>query len=115
MNSQTLQAILKFREERDWKQFHAPKNLAMSIAIEAGELMEVFQWADSVTADSISKDDRDRAHEEIADVAIYLELLAHDMGIDLDRAVMDKIEKNARKYPVEHFRGVYRADEPTRK
>jgi NTP pyrophosphatase (non-canonical NTP hydrolase) len=111
MNEQTLQAILKFREERGWAQFHAPKNLAMSVAIEAAELMEVFQWAEAVPAGSISKDDRDRALDEIADVAIYLALLAHDMEIDLDSAIMEKVEKNARKYPVANFYGAYRSDE----
>lgn len=106
MNDDTLKAILKFRDERDWKQFHTPKNLSMSIAIEAAELMEVFQWMGA--ADRLSAMDRLHAEEEIADVAIYLSLLAHDLDIDLERVVLSKIDKNATKYPVEEFKGAYR-------
>jgi NTP pyrophosphatase (non-canonical NTP hydrolase) len=108
MNNDVLKTILKFRDERDWKQFHTQKNLSMSIAIEAAELMEVFQWTEP--ADRVSPADRERAKEEIADVAIYLMLLAHDLDIDLEQAVLTKVDQNARKYPVERFKGVYRTD-----
>ena len=106
MNDNVLKAILKFRDDRDWKQFHTPKNLAMSIAIEAGELMELFQWTGP--ADRLSPEDRVRAEEEIADVAIYLMLLANELDVDLERAVLGKIARNAEKYPAEKFKGVYR-------
>jgi NTP pyrophosphatase (non-canonical NTP hydrolase) len=108
MNEQLLEKILKFRDERDWKQFHSPKNLAMSIAIEAAELMEVFQWQNAVPAEEVEAADRAKAKEEIADVAIYLMLLAHDLDIDLSGAVTEKIGRNVEKYPAEKYRGVYR-------
>ena len=111
MNEKVLQTILAFREERDWKQFHTPKNLAMSIAIEAAELMEVFQWSDGMAAERVLPEDRAQAREEIADVAIYLTLLANDLDIDLEQAMLDKVTQNARKYPAAKFRGVYKADE----
>jgi dCTP diphosphatase len=111
MTDRALNVILKFREERDWKQFHTPKNLSMSIAIEAAELMEIFQWSGKVPAEAISAKDHERVREEIADVAIYLMLLAHDLDIDLERAVVDKVARNAEKYPADQFRGVYRTDE----
>jgi len=114
MNTKTLEAILRFREERDWKQFHSPKNLAISIAIEAAELMEIFQWPDAVDADDLSQQDRDRVREEIADVAIYMSLLAHDLGLDLDEAIMDKVAKNALKYPAADFRGRYQVGDGTK-
>ena len=107
MNDKVLQAILKFREERDWKQFHAPKNLAMSVAIEAGELMEVFQWSITEAASEVAPLARERAREEMADVAIYLMLLAHDLEIDLDYAILDKVERNAAKYPTSECKGTY--------
>ena len=89
--------LRKFNEERDWEKFHTPENLAKSVAIEAGELLECFQW------DSFC--DRVKLEEEIADVMSYCIMLADKTGIDLKKAITDKIRKNGEKYPVEKSRG----------
>ena len=97
--------IVAFRDERDWKQFHSPKNLAASISIEAAELLECFQWSsDATIADDVEKR-RVEIEEEIADVLIYALLLAHDTGIDPAQAVQRKLAKNDAKYPAEKAKG----------
>lgn len=101
-----LRKILEFRDERDWKQFHTPKDLAISISLEANELLECFQWK---TADEvrqfINSDEKVRLEEEVADVAIYLMLLCDAANIDLKHAIIDKLGKNNEKYPVEKSKG----------
>jgi NTP pyrophosphatase (non-canonical NTP hydrolase) len=104
---QTIARILKFRDERDWKKFHDPKNLAASISIEAGELLELFQWMSGEEATRYAAQNKERVSEEIADVAIYLIELADITGIDLAQAIDAKLEKNAKKYPVDKSRGVW--------
>lgn len=101
MNSD-LQKILKFRDERDWKQFQTPKNLAVSLSIEASEILEIFQWLDGK---SVPEDETEHFREEIADVYGYLLLLAEETGIDLSQALSEKIVKNAKKYPIEKAKG----------
>lgn len=96
-----------FVEERDWDPFHAPKDLALSVAVEAGELLEVFQWRDPKAAD-LSPADRQRVAEETADVVTYCMLLADKAGFDLLDAVSTKLAQNRAKYPAEKARG--RAD-----
>src|SRR5215216_7435802 len=103
----TLARIRKFRDDRDWKQFHDPKNLAASVCIEAAELLELFQWMSGAEATRYAAENRERVSEEIADVAIYLIELADIAGIDLARAIEAKLEKNAVKYPVDKSRGVW--------
>jgi len=104
---ETLAKIRKFRDDRDWKQFHDPKNLAVSVSVEAAELLELFQWMSGAEATRFAAENRERVSEEIADVAIYLFELADITGIDLAHAIEAKLEKNARKYPVEKSRGVW--------
>src|SRR2546425_7143156 len=101
-----IERIRKFRDDRDWKQFHDPKNLAVSICIEAAELLELFQWKTGEEASRYAADNKERVSEEIADVAIYLVELADIAGIDLEKAIEAKLEKNAKKYPVDKARGV---------
>jgi NTP pyrophosphatase (non-canonical NTP hydrolase) len=103
---ETITRIRKFRDDRDWKQFHDPKNLAVSISIEAAELLELFQWKTADEATRYAAENKERVSEEIADVAIYLVELADVVGIDLKQAIEDKLEKNAKKYPVDKARGV---------
>ena len=91
---EVMQEINKFREERDWNQYHTPRNLATSIIIEAGELMETFQWQDEPK-------DMTNVKEEIADVLIYTMMLADDLDLDLETIIREKIAKNALKYPLE--------------
>ena len=101
----TIAKIRKFRDERDWLQFHDPKNLAASISIEAAELLELFQWRHGEDSLRHARENKERVSEEIADVAIYLIELADVVGIDLLKAIDDKLAKNAVKYPVEKSRG----------
>jgi NTP pyrophosphatase (non-canonical NTP hydrolase) len=103
---EVLTRIRKFRDERDWMQFHDPKNLAVSIVIEASELLEHFQWKDKEQATTHASENRESIADEIADVAIYLFELADNLGIDLNEAIHAKLDKNAAKYPVEKARGV---------
>ena len=97
--------LQKFAEERDWEQFHSPKNLAMALSAEAGELLEHFQWL--TEADSYSLDERklQDVREEIADVFIYLLRLADRLDIDPLAAAKDKIALNETKYPADRVRG----------
>ena len=97
--------IVEFRDERDWKQFHSPKNLASSIVIEAAELLELFQWSDDMTMAHDVRERRSEIEEEIADVLIYALLLAHDTGINPAAAVERKLAANAAKYPADKARG----------
>jgi len=92
--------LLKFRDERDWAQFHNPKDLALALNIEAGELLEAFLWKSSEQAD-IGK-----VKEELADVFAFALLLADKYDFDVKQIVLEKMEKNALKYPVEKARGV---------
>lgn len=93
---------LAFREERDWAQFHNPKDLAISISLEAAELLEAFQWSG---VDLTVPEKRDCIVEELADVAIYCIYLADALGADLSQAISDKIDVNEEKYPVNMSRG----------
>jgi len=101
-----LARIRKFRDDRDWMKFHDPKNLAVSIVIEAAELLEQFQWKDEKAVDRHVRKNREEIADELADVAIYLAELADNLGIDLIQAMSNKLEKNAEKYPVEKAKGV---------
>ena len=105
-----LPRLLEFRHERDWEQFHLPKELATAIAIEASELLELFLWNQQTPAETIKQDQHKmtRIREEVADVLIYLLFLCHDLDIDLSDAVLDKLEKNRQKYPREEYRGKYK-------
>ena len=103
---EVLARIRKFRDERDWMKFHDPKNLAVSISIEAAELLELFQWKTGEEASRYAADNKERVSEEMADVAIYLLELADNVGIDLMKAIEVKLDKNAAKYPVEKSRSV---------
>jgi NTP pyrophosphatase (non-canonical NTP hydrolase) len=102
---ETIDKIRKFRDERDWMQFHDPKNLAASIAIEAAELLEIFQWTHGEESLRVAQQKKDRVSDEIADVGIYLIELCDILGIDLASAIDAKLEKNAKKYPVEKSKG----------
>jgi NTP pyrophosphatase (non-canonical NTP hydrolase) len=101
------QAVLRFRDERDWEQFHKPKDLAMGLGIEAAELSELFLWKSETEIELQLADagKREELADELADVQVFLLYLAHAAGIDLGEAVLAKIEKNARKYPVAKARG----------
>lgn len=99
--------IIKFRDERDWKQFHNPKDLAISLSIEAAELLERFQWKSNEEVEVLLKnsDKKKKVAEEIADVGNYLLLLCHELDIDLFQAIDEKLKENDEKYPVEKSKG----------
>ena len=99
--------VESFVDEREWKQFHSPKNLAMSLSIEAAELMEIFQWLSLDQAQDVMKanETRDNAIDEIADILIYALAFCNRNKIDITDAIKKKMEKNIRKYPVEKFKG----------
>jgi NTP pyrophosphatase (non-canonical NTP hydrolase) len=98
-----LDKLIQFRDERDWAKFHTAKNLAVSISLEAAELLEHFQWTNQDP--DIPLDKREAMAEEVADILIYLLLFAHRIDIDPVQAAQDKIEKNAKKYPADLVRG----------
>ena len=92
-----IEEIRKFNQDRDWDQFHSPENLAKSIAIEAGELLECFQWNDNYNLEEVK--------EELADVMNYCVQMADKLNVDLEEIMLEKIRKNAEKYPVEKAKG----------
>ena len=94
-----------FAREREWDQFHSPKNLAMALAAEAGELLEIFQWLTEIESADLSAEDRGRVAEELADIQIYLLRLADLADVALPEAVEDKIRHNEAKYPVDLSKG----------
>ncbi len=103
---ETLRSRVRaFARERDWEQFHSPKNLAMALIVEAAELVEPFQWLSQEQSRQLDAATRQAVAEEIADVLIYLTRLADVLGIDPLEAAFRKIEINARKYPVDKARG----------
>ena len=102
MTQETIYQILKFRDDRDWKQFHNPKDLAISISLEAAELLEVFQWSGS---DTLCEQKKDKIKEELADVINYCVLMADVCGLDMDEIVQEKIKINNEKYPVKKAKG----------
>ena len=100
--------ILAFVRERDWEQFHSPKNLSMALAAEAGELMEHFLWLDVEASRALMRDDaarRKKIEDELADVFVYAFEFANSSGIDIAAAIESKMQANAQKYPVEKARG----------
>ena len=93
------EALITFRNERDWEQFHNPKDLALAINVEAGELLELFLWKNAADAK------KEKIKEELADVFAYAFLLADKFQFDVEEIILDKIQKNAEKYPVEKAKG----------
>lgn len=95
---QIINQIKQFNEERDWDQFHSPENLAKSISIEAGELLECFQWNNNY--------DKDEVCEELADVFTYCIQMAMKLGVEPEEIILKKLEKTKKKYPIEKAKGV---------
>lgn len=102
MTEETIKKIMKFRDDRDWKQFHNPKDLAISISLEAAELLEIFQWSGT---DVARNEKKDKIAEELADVLVYCALMADTCELDMDEIVQKKMEMNSKKYPVEKAKG----------
>lgn len=102
LKDETINRVLKFRDDRDWRQFHTPKDLAISMNLEAAELLEIFQWSGG---DLECREKLGRLREELADVLSYCILMADVCGLDLDEIMNEKITKNEAKYPVKKARG----------
>lgn len=102
LKDETIARVLRFRDDRDWLQFHTPKDLAISLSLEAAELLEVFQWSGT---DLRCGEKQDKIREELADVLSYCILMADVCGMDLDEIMNEKVTKNEAKYPVEKARG----------
>jgi NTP pyrophosphatase (non-canonical NTP hydrolase) len=98
-------ALRQFVAERDWDQFHSPKNLAMALSVEASELLEHFQWMPEAESNRLGPEKLNQVREEMADVLIYLVRIADKLGVDLLEASSKKLVVNAKKYPVENARG----------
>ena len=106
LNDRVLAAVLEFRRKRNWEQFHKPKELAAAITVEASELLEIFQWkSHDEVARLLESPALGRVEDEIADVVILLSYLCHDLGLDVNAAVLAKLKKNEAKYPVEKSYG----------
>jgi len=109
-NIEELRKIMvKFIEERKWEKFHNPKNISMSIAIEAAELMELFQWSNFEDIEKFKDDEKimENIRDEVADIFMYILSFTNSMNIDLSKAVVDKMKKNCLKYPASKFQGNY--------
>lgn len=98
--NEITEKIIEFRDARDWKKYHKPKNLALSLIIEIGELFELIQWQTNEEIENSLDKIKPAVEKEIADVSIYLFLLAHELGINLENAIPKKISENWEKYPV---------------
>src|SRR3954469_7989520 len=103
--SDLAKLVLEFREERDWKQFHNPKDMALSLSLEAAELLELMQWRNGAELDQHLAANKMRLGEELSDVLGWILLIASDQGIDLADAFVKKIGLNKRKYPIDKARG----------
>lgn len=103
---QLTQKIISFREERDWKKFHNPKDVALSLVLESTELLEHFQWKNGEELEKYLKEHKAEIADELADVMNWVLLLSHDLDIDIAKAVEMKIQKNADKYPIEKSKGI---------
>lgn len=99
------ESIIKFRDERDWKQFHNAKDLALSLTLEAAEVLEHFQWKSKEEIEVYIKTNKKEIGEELADVFYWVLLMSHDLKIDIKKAVSEKMRQNAKKYPVSKSKG----------
>jgi NTP pyrophosphatase (non-canonical NTP hydrolase) len=97
--------IKKFRDERDWKQFHNPKDVALSLVLEAGEVLELFQWKSEEEIAEYVKKNKNEIGEELADVFYWVLLMSHDLEIDIKEALEEKLVKNEKRYPVDKSKG----------
>ncbi len=100
-----LERIITFRDQRDWKQFHNPKDMAISIVLESAELLEHFQWKDSKEVENHLKTNKNDIADELADVLYWVLLISNDLGINISKALSNKMDKNEAKYPIEKTKG----------
>jgi len=108
LSQQLVSRLLEFRAERDWEQFHTLRTLSVSLVLEASELLEVTQWTPDHELETVSMEKASQIKDELADIAILLTYLSHDLGVDIEQAVAEKVSKNADKYPVSLAKGTAR-------
>ena len=97
--------IIKFRDSRDWKKYHNPKDMAISLVLESNEFLELFQWKDKKETDEFIKNLKTEISDEIADILYWVLLISHDLNIDVQKALETKMVKNEKKYPIEKSKG----------
>jgi len=102
-----IDEVNDFRDERDWRQFHSIKDLALSLSIECSELLECFQWKNEVEIKNLLNDHKykSKVADEIADISIYLLYLVSDLGLELNEVILEKLKQNKRKYPIDKSKG----------
>jgi NTP pyrophosphatase (non-canonical NTP hydrolase) len=101
MNMENIKKrILEFSQDRNWEEFHNPKNLSMALSVEASELLEIFQWLSLEQAENLQEEKKEHARQEIADIAVYLIRMCIKLDIDLEKAILDKMILNEQKYPL---------------
>jgi len=100
--------IIKFRDARDWKQFHNPKDLALSLTLESTEVLEHFQWKTPEEIEKYLKTDKGHIGEELADVMYWILLMSYDLNIDIKKALLEKMKQNEKKYPFHKFKGSHK-------
>ena len=105
INQETINKIINFRDERDWKQFHTIKDLALGLGVEVSEFQELFLWKTDKQIEEVKENKLDNVKNEVADIFIFLTYICNHMGIDLDKAVRDKIMLNELKYPMSKSKG----------
>ena len=106
MDIKKIEKVLKqFSVEREWEQFHSPKNLSMALSVEASELVEIFQWLTEEQSYALNDSKKQHTKEEVADIAIYLLRICMKLDIDLEEAIFEKMKMNEEKYPVEKVKG----------
>jgi NTP pyrophosphatase (non-canonical NTP hydrolase) len=101
--NEMIKEIVKFRDERDWKQFHTPKDMVISLSLEASELLEIFQWKSN---NELSQIEIANIGEELSDILYYTLLISHDLDIDIEKEFFEKMKMNEKKYPVDKAKGV---------
>ena len=103
--SELTAAVVRHRDEREWKQFHTPKELAISLCIESAELLQLMQWHKAADLQNVIEEKRPHLQDELADVLFSVLLMAHELNLDLGQSFLDKLQKTAEKYPIDKSRG----------
>jgi dCTP diphosphatase len=106
--SKLIQDIVKFRNDRDWKQFHNPKDMALSLVLESTELLEHFQWKNTKEVEKYIVESKSDIADELADVLYWVLLMSHDLNIDISLSLKSKLKKNAEKYPIDKAKGKHK-------
>lgn len=105
ITNETLNSIIKFRDDREWSQFHTMKDLCLGLGIEVAELQEIFLWKSEQQLAEVIEKDKTKIADELADIFVFLTYISHDLGIDLNSAIQNKMKQNSKKYPIAKAKG----------